>query len=69
MKVLLKTDHPKNNPKIAWVTQYGKSRVFYLMLGHDVEAYACPQYPKLRASRDSLGCGPVMGVRSRYPLA
>jgi type 1 glutamine amidotransferase len=46
-KVLLKTDHPKNNPEIGWVTQYGKSRVFYLMLGHDKAAYANPNYPKL----------------------
>jgi type 1 glutamine amidotransferase len=35
VKALLTTDNPKNDPKIAWVTQYGKSRVFYLMLGHD----------------------------------
>lgn len=47
VKVLLKTDHPKNNPDLAWVTQYGKSRVFYLMLGHDKQAYANPNYPKL----------------------
>jgi uncharacterized protein len=49
VKVLLKTDHPKNNPELAWVTQYGKSRVFYLMLGHDKQAYANPNYPKLVA--------------------
>ena len=47
VKVLLKTDHPKNNPELGWTTQYGKSRVFYLMLGHDKQAYANPNYPKL----------------------
>lgn len=46
-RVLLKTNHPKNNPEIAWVTQYGKSRVFYLMLGHDSKAYANPNFREL----------------------
>ena len=45
--VLLKTDHPKNNPELAWTTSYGKSRVFYLMLGHDGKAYANPNFSKL----------------------
>ena len=45
--VLLKTDHPKNNPELAWVTQYGKSPVFYLMLGHDSKAWANPNYKQL----------------------
>jgi type 1 glutamine amidotransferase len=46
-KVLLTTDHPKNNPQLAWVTSDGKSKVFYLMLGHDKQAYANPSYVKL----------------------
>lgn len=46
-RVLLKTNHPKNNPEIAWVTQYGNSRVFYLMLGHDSKAYANPNFREL----------------------
>ena len=45
--VLLKTDHPKNNPELAWTTSYGKSRVFYLMLGHDGFAYKNPCFRKL----------------------
>lgn len=45
--VLLRTDHPKNDPELAWVTEYGKSRVFYLMLGHDGQAYGNPNYAKL----------------------
>ena len=47
VKVLLETDHPKNDPKLAWVKHYGKSRVFYLMLGHDGKAYANPNYSRL----------------------
>ncbi len=38
-KVLLTTDHPKNSPEIAWVHEYGNSRVFYFMLGHDSKAW------------------------------
>jgi len=45
--VLLTTDHPKNDPELAWVKTYGKSRVFYLMLGHDNHAWSNPNYPKL----------------------
>jgi type 1 glutamine amidotransferase len=47
VKVLLKTDHPKNDPSLAWVQEYGKSRVFYLMLGHDHKAWQNPNYPEL----------------------
>jgi len=47
--VLLTTDHPQNSPDIAWTKSYGKSRVFYLMLGHDSKAWANPNYPKLLA--------------------
>ncbi len=39
VKVLLKTDHPKNDPELAWVKRFGNSRVFYFMLGHDHQAY------------------------------
>jgi type 1 glutamine amidotransferase len=46
-KVLLKTDHPKNDPELAWVHRYGKSPVFYLMLGHDSKAYQNPNYREL----------------------
>jgi type 1 glutamine amidotransferase len=46
-KVLLTTDHPKGNREIAWVTQYGKSPVFFLQLGHDNQAWKNPVYPEL----------------------
>lgn len=45
--VLLKTDHPKNDPELAWTTQYANSRVFYLMLGHDHLAWQNPAYTRL----------------------
>ena len=47
VKLLLKTDHPKNDPELAWVKEYGKSRVFYLMLGHDNKGWANPSFIKL----------------------
>jgi uncharacterized protein len=47
VKILLKTDNPKNNPSLAWVTQYGKSRVFYFQLGHDAAAWQNPNYPRI----------------------
>ncbi|MHC4405310.1 MAG: ThuA domain-containing protein [Planctomycetota bacterium] len=47
VKVLLKTDHPKNNPELAWICPYGNSRVFFLMLGHDAQAYGNASFAKL----------------------
>lgn len=47
IKPLLTTDHPKNNPVVAWTTQCGKSPVFYFMLGHDGAAYANPSFQKV----------------------
>ncbi|MDD4872559.1 MAG: ThuA domain-containing protein [Kiritimatiellae bacterium] len=44
VRVLLKTDHPKSCPDLAWVHEYGKSRVFYLMLGHDSKAWTNPNF-------------------------
>jgi uncharacterized protein len=45
--ILLTTDYPKNNPALAWATQYGKSRVFYLQLGHGPGAWQNPNYSRL----------------------
>jgi len=47
VKVLLTTDHPLNEPAVAWTNRYGRSRVFYLMFGHDAKAWQNPNYPKL----------------------
>ena len=45
--LLLKTNHPKNTPELAWTTKYAASPVVYLMLGHDGQAYANPNYREL----------------------
>lgn len=45
--ILMKTDHPKCNPEIAWTHKYGKSPVCYLMLGHDSKSWENPAFPKL----------------------
>lgn len=45
--VLMTTDNPKNDPEIAWVKEYGHSRVFYLMLGHDDLAWKNPMFPEI----------------------
>ena len=49
VRVLLTTNHPKNDPKIAWAHEYGKSRVFYFQLGHDSQAWKNPAYPDILA--------------------
>jgi hypothetical protein len=45
--VLLTIDHPLCGHDICWTTEFGKARVFYLMLGHDHTAWENPAYPKL----------------------
>lgn len=42
--VLMTTDHPKCGRDIAWTTTYGKSRVCYLIFGHDSKAWENPAY-------------------------
>ncbi|MFZ5831111.1 MAG: ThuA domain-containing protein [Planctomycetota bacterium] len=46
-RVLLKTDHPQNNPEICWTNKYHKSRVVFLQLGHDHKAWDHPMFRKL----------------------
>ncbi len=45
--ILLTTDHPKCGHDIAWTRQYGKSRICYLIFGHDNEAWQNPNYKEL----------------------
>ena len=45
--VLLKTNHPKNNPELAWVHHYGNSRVFYMHIGSRPGADDNPNYREL----------------------
>lgn len=46
---LLTTSHPKSGNPLAWTRTEGRSRVVYLQLGHDHQAYANPNYRKLVA--------------------
>ena len=45
--VLLTVDHPKCDHNVAWTTQFGKSRVFYLMFGHGPSAWKNPTYQQI----------------------
>ena len=45
--VLLTTDHPKCGRDIAWTKTAGKSRVCYLIFGHDEQAWQNPNYQTL----------------------
>lgn len=47
VRVLLTTEHPASGKEIAWTTKYGKSPVFYLELGHDTKAWACPEFKEI----------------------
>ncbi len=46
---LLTTTHPKSGNPLAWTRMEGKSRVVYLQLGHDHQAYDNPNYRELVA--------------------
>lgn len=45
--VLLTVDHPNCDHNVAWVTESGNGRVFYLMFGHGPSAWQNPNYQKL----------------------
>jgi len=47
LHVLLTNEHPLSSHQIAWVTQYGKSPVAYIQLGHGGQAYSNPNYARL----------------------
>ncbi len=46
---LITTTHPKSGKPLAWCRNERKSRVVYLQLGHDHQAYENPSYRKLVA--------------------
>jgi type 1 glutamine amidotransferase len=50
VRVLLTTESPLSSPEIAWVTQYEKSPVFYLQLGHDSKAWENPGFEQILSS-------------------
>jgi type 1 glutamine amidotransferase len=49
MKPLLTTEEKTSTPTIGWAKTYEKSRVVYLALGHDHQAYENPNFRKLVA--------------------
>jgi type 1 glutamine amidotransferase len=44
---LLKTHNPTNDPVVAWISPYQKSRVVYIQLGHGEPAHRNPGYRRL----------------------
>ena len=47
---LVTTENPGNQPEVAWCREQGKSRVVYIMSGHDQQVYNTPTYRKLLAN-------------------
>lgn len=56
VQVLLETDHPLNGKPLAWVSQYSKSKVVYIQLGHGSQAHEHPVYRKL-VKQAIMWCG------------
>ncbi|HUT36066.1 MAG TPA: ThuA domain-containing protein [Planctomycetota bacterium] len=48
--LLLTTDNPKNQKEVAWCREQGKSRVLYIMSGHDQKVYNDPNFRKILAN-------------------
>lgn len=46
---LLTTTHPKSGKPLAWTRTEGRSRVVFIQLGHDHQAYDNPNYRRLLA--------------------
>lgn len=57
VKVLLRSDDPTSDGPVAWIGPHQSSRVVYIQLGHDRQAYRQPQYQQLvqQAIRWSAG--------------
>ncbi len=47
INVLLKTDHPKSDPVLAWISSYKGARVVVIQLGHDRWSHLNPGYRQL----------------------
>ncbi|MDA3823236.1 MAG: ThuA domain-containing protein, partial [Bacteroidales bacterium] len=47
VEVLLRTDHPDCAQVVGWTNDYKKSKIVYLMLGHDKHAYSNNSYKRL----------------------
>ena len=49
VKVLLRSDDPTSDGPVAWIGPHQSSRVVYIQLGHDRQAYRSPDYHQLVA--------------------
>lgn len=47
VKVLLRSDDPTSDGPVAWIGPHQSSRVVYIQLGHDRQAYLNPRYQQL----------------------
>lgn len=57
VKMLLETDHPKNERALAWIGPNEKFRVVYIQLGHGTEAHVHPIYRRLVANAIQWAAG------------
>jgi type 1 glutamine amidotransferase len=48
--LLVTTENPGNQREVAWCREQGKSRVVYIMSGHDQKVYNHPSYRQLLAN-------------------
>ncbi len=46
-QAILRTTHPESGEVIGWTNQYGNSRIVYIQMGHDHQAYENPAYRRL----------------------
>ena len=44
---LLSTTHPESSELIGWVNPYGNSRIVYIQLGHDKQAWQDANFMRL----------------------
>lgn len=47
VELLLTTDHPKSGRQLGWVNHFGKSKIVFLINGHNETAYNDPNFRKL----------------------
>lgn len=47
VEIFLSTDHPDCSNAMAWANTYKKSKIVYIMLGHDALAYANEDFQRL----------------------
>lgn len=66
IKVLLTTENPNSDGRIAWISPYAKSRVVYIQLGHGRDEFTYPGYQRLVKNAVLWTAGRLAG---RFPAA